>query len=127
MNNNKLITLTNKMIIPSIGFGTCKHTLEETIDDIVLDAIDCGYRYFDTASFYATERDIGRALKRSGLKREKYFIASKLWYEELGYENIKLLDCPIVEGSIVASIAAKNGNNLDEIVQEVLNTSLNKR
>lgn len=87
MNNSKLITLTNKMIIPSIGFGTCKHTLEETIDDIVLDAIDCGYRYFDTASFYATERDIGRALKRSGLKREEYFIASKLWYEELGYEN----------------------------------------
>ena len=54
-------------------------------------------------------------------------MTSEMVIEELGYENIKLLDCPIVEGSIVASIAAKNGNNLDEIVQEVLNTSLNKR
>lgn len=89
MNNNKQTTLSNGMNIPSVGFGTSKHDLSSTIDDIVLDAIDAGYRYFDTASFYATERDIGRALKRSGLKRDEYFIATKLWYEQLGYENAK--------------------------------------
>ena len=89
LNNMKEIKLSNGMVIPSIGFGTCKHDLTQTIDDIILNAINAGYRYFDTASFYATERDIGRALKKSGLKREEYFIATKLWYEELGYENAK--------------------------------------
>lgn len=89
MNTNSQIILTNGMIIPSIGFGSSKHGLPSTIDDIILDAIDVGYRYFDTASLYGTERDIGRALKKSGLKRNEYFIASKLWYEELGYENAK--------------------------------------
>lgn len=89
MNTNSQIVLTNGMIIPSIGFGSSKHGLPSTIDDIILDAIDVGYRYFDTASLYGTERDIGRALKKSGLKRNEYFIASKLWYEELGYENAK--------------------------------------
>lgn len=87
--NMKDIKLTNGMVIPSIGFGTCKHDFSETIDNIVLDAVDAGYRYFDTASFYATERDIGRALKKCELKREEYFVATKLWYEELGYENAK--------------------------------------
>ena len=89
MNTNSQIVLTNGMIIPSIGFGSSKHGLPTTIDNIILDAIDVGYRYFDTASLYGTERDIGRALKKSGLKRNEYFIASKLWYEELGYENAK--------------------------------------
>lgn len=89
MNNIKQIKLTNEMFIPAIGFGTCKHDLTKTIDDIILDAIDVGYRYFDTASFYATERDIGRALKKSGLKRNEFILATKLWYEELGYQNAK--------------------------------------
>jgi len=87
---NKEITLLDNSTIPSIGFGTCKHDLTTSIDDIILDALDSGFRYIDTASFYATERDIGRALKKSNLKRNEYIIASKLWYEELGYENAKL-------------------------------------
>lgn len=87
--NDKEITLKNGMIIPSIGFGTCKHNIEESIDNIIKDALDMGYRYFDTASYYATERDIGRSLKASGLKRSEYYVATKLWYEELGYDNAK--------------------------------------
>lgn len=83
------ITLNNGMQLPRIGFGTCKHDYGKTIDSIVLDALDAGYRYLDTASFYATERDIGRAVKESGLDRGELFIATKLWYEELGYKNAK--------------------------------------
>jgi len=87
--DNKQFKLANGMIIPTIGFGTCKHDRNETIDDIVLDALKAGFRFIDTASFYATERDIGRALKNSGLKREDYIVQTKLWYEELGYDNAK--------------------------------------
>lgn len=52
-------------------------------------AIDNGYRYFDTASVYETERDLGRAIKESGIDRSEFFIQSKLWIDEMGYENAK--------------------------------------
>lgn len=89
MNEINNIKLNNGMIVPPIGFGTCHHGLPRPMDEIVLDAIKSGYRYIDTASFYRTERDVGKALKNCGLKREEYFLATKLWYEELGYENAK--------------------------------------
>lgn len=83
------IKVSNGINLPPIGFGTCKHDLNSTIDNIILDAFAAGFRYIDTASYYATERDIGRALKQSKLERKEYNIATKLWYEELGYENAK--------------------------------------
>ena len=83
------LTLNNGMKIPAIGFGTCKHSLSQPIDDVISSALEAGYRYFDTASFYETERDLGRAIKESSIKRDELTIATKLWYEELGYENAK--------------------------------------
>ena len=50
------ITLYNNMKVPAIGFGTCKHSYDKPVDDIILKAIESGYRYFDTASYYETER-----------------------------------------------------------------------
>ena len=66
-----------------IGFGTYKATDEK----IILQAIEAGYRYFDTASFYGTEKFIAEAIKQSGMKREEFFIASKLWKTDMGYKN----------------------------------------
>lgn len=83
------IKLSNAMTIPAIGFGTCKHKYNQPIDDIILNAMEAGYRYFDTASYYETERDLGKAIKASNLKRNELTIATKLWYEELGYDNAK--------------------------------------
>ena len=42
-----------------------------------------GYRYFDTASFYETERDLARALKETGIPRNEVQIASKAWHADL--------------------------------------------
>lgn len=83
------LTLNNCVQIPAIGFGTCKHSIQEPIDSIILSAMETGYRYFDTASYYQTEKDLGKAIKQSGLKREELTIATKAWYEELGYKNVK--------------------------------------
>lgn len=81
--------MNNNFNFSQIGFGTCKHSLNRPIDDILLNAMEIGYRYFDTASYYETERDLGRAIKQSGLDRKDLTIATKLWYEELGYKNAK--------------------------------------
>lgn len=83
---NECYTLNNGLLIPCIGFGTYKAAEGEDIK-VLETAIAAGYRYFDTASFYGTETYLGEAVKNSGLKREELFITSKMWKEEMGYEN----------------------------------------
>ena len=80
----KNIKLNNGLEIPQIGFGTYKSEAQ-----VILQAIEAGYRYFDTASFYGTEKSIAEAVKKSGLRREEFFIASKLWKDDMGYEKTK--------------------------------------
>lgn len=75
-------TLNNGVTIPAIGFGTYKANLET----IIL-ALEEGYRYFDTASFYGNEGDIAEALRQTCIKREEIFIASKIWKSDVGYEK----------------------------------------
>ncbi|MDY3919137.1 MAG: aldo/keto reductase [Candidatus Limivivens sp.] len=81
----KLLTLTNGLTIPAVGFGTYKATAGEG-ESVILDALRAGYRYFDTASFYGNEEIIGSALAKSGIPRRDLFIASKVWKTEMGYE-----------------------------------------
>ncbi|MBR2207743.1 MAG: aldo/keto reductase, partial [Synergistaceae bacterium] len=80
----KNIKLNNGLEIPQIGFGTYKSETQA-----IINAIEAGYRYFDTASFYGTEKNIAEAIKQSGMKREDFFIASKLWKDDMGYEKTK--------------------------------------
>ena len=78
--------LSNGLAIPCLGFGTYNPGGGNT-KEIVLNAIKAGYRYFDTASLYETERALGQAIKESGIDRAEFFIASKVWIDEMGYEE----------------------------------------
>lgn len=80
--------LENEMIVPAIGFGTYNAKGGDNLQ-MIKDAIEVGYRYFDTASLYGTERALGQAIKESGLPREAFQIATKVWIDEMGYENTK--------------------------------------
>lgn len=80
--------LNNGVENPCIGFGTFK-AADSKSAEIIRTAIDAGYRYFDTASFYGTEGYLAEAIKASGIKREELFITSKAWKTEMGYENVK--------------------------------------
>lgn len=79
-------TLSNGVKIPCVAYGTYK-AKDENGADIISAAVEEGYRYFDTASFYETESYVAEAIRRSGLPREDFFIATKLWKEEMGYEE----------------------------------------
>ena len=83
-----MITLSNGTEIPALGFGTYKAADGKSAKVIQM-AIECGYRYFDTASFYKTEEYLAEAIRKSGIDRKEFFIASKLWKTEMGYENTK--------------------------------------
>ena len=78
--------LNNNICIPNLGFGTYKAGNGEC-EKAIVDAINTGYTYFDTAAFYKNERDIAKAIKNSNKKREELIIASKVWREDLGYDN----------------------------------------
>lgn len=81
-------TLSNGLQIPCVAFGTYK-AADGNSAEVIKTAIETGYRYFDTASFYETETFLRDAIKESGISREEFFIASKLWKDEMGYENTK--------------------------------------
>ncbi|XP_057823253.2 aldo-keto reductase family 4 member C10 [Cryptomeria japonica] len=73
--------------IPLIGLGTvAADQNEEDITVAVITALQVGYRHFDTASMYKSERPLGKALNtafQNGLvKREDLFVTTKLWNTE---------------------------------------------
>lgn len=60
------------------GIGTFLLTPDEA-EASVLSALQCGYRLIDTANAYVNEKAVGRAMKKSGLRREEIFLETKLW------------------------------------------------
>ena len=80
--------LSNGVKMPNLAFGTFKVNEGDDVQ-IILDAINVGYRHFDTAAFYNTEEALGKAIKKSGIPREEFFITTKVWKTSMGYEGAK--------------------------------------
>lgn len=80
------IDLNDGNSLPMLGFGTYKATAEAGIRS-VLDALSHGYRLLDTAAKYNNEQEVGKAIQTSVIPREEIYITTKLWRENLGYEN----------------------------------------
>lgn len=72
------ITLNNGIKMPMAGLGTFLLTPDEA-EDACVSALECGYRLIDTANAYMNEKAVGRAMKKSGVKREEIFLETKLW------------------------------------------------
>lgn len=81
-------TLNNGVVNPCVGFGTFK-AADGQSTEVLKTAIDAGYRYFDTASFYDTERSLGQAVREKEIPREELFITSKAWKTEMGYREVR--------------------------------------
>ena len=71
------ITLNNGYQIPQLGFGTIQQ-FGKQIEDNVAFALNHGYQLIDTANRYGNEVEVGKGLKQSGLKREDYYLETKL-------------------------------------------------
>ncbi len=78
-------TLNNGVEIPVIGLGVFQTQPAETTA-AVLAALETGYRHIDTAAAYGNEREVGEAVRRSGLARDEVFIETKLWVTDYGYD-----------------------------------------
>ncbi|HIW43983.1 MAG TPA: aldo/keto reductase [Candidatus Prevotella stercoripullorum] len=82
----KEVRLNNGVMMPAVGFGVYQIPVEET-ERCVSDALEVGYRMIDTASSYFNERQVGDALRRSGLRREQVFVTTKLWVQDYEYDD----------------------------------------
>lgn len=95
--------LENGVRLPEIAFGTWKLPAQEETTQIIQDAIEVGYRYFDTAKSYGNEINIGKGIKASKINRKDAIIAGKLWNDdrnrvmEACEETIHKLDCDYLD------------------------------
>jgi 2,5-diketo-D-gluconate reductase A len=71
------IRLNNGVEIPQVGFGVFQVPPSDTAD-VVVRALEIGYRHIDTAQMYGNEKGVGAAVARSGLDRGEVFVTSKL-------------------------------------------------
>ncbi|WP_342387720.1 aldo/keto reductase [Salinicoccus bachuensis] len=84
---NDTYTLNNGVKMPFIGLGVYKAENGSQVKDAVLAAIEAGYRHIDTASFYGNEKGVGEAIRASDVPRDSLFITTKVWNDDLGYEE----------------------------------------
>ena len=77
------LTLNNGDQIPQLGLGVFKVD-DDVCEQIVLDALEVGYRHIDTAMIYRNEAAVGRAIAKSGIARDELFVTTKLWNSDQG-------------------------------------------
>jgi diketogulonate reductase-like aldo/keto reductase len=79
------LSLNNGVQMPALGFGVFQ-TPPDVTAYAVRTALEAGYRLIDTAAAYGNEREVGQAIRDSGLPREEVFIETKVWISDYGYD-----------------------------------------
>ncbi|HEY0215722.1 MAG TPA: aldo/keto reductase [Cellulomonas sp.] len=80
------LTLNNGVTLPALGFGVFQTPPAETVA-AVEEALRVGYRHIDTAAAYGNEREVGEAIRRSGVDRADIFVETKVWISDYGYDQ----------------------------------------
>ena len=80
------LTLNNGVTMPALGLGVFQSPTEETTAAVEA-ALRDGYRHIDTAAAYGNEREVGEAIRASGLDRSEVFIETKIWISDYGYDE----------------------------------------
>lgn len=81
--------LLNNIEIPMLGYGTYKTAADEEGLQMIKDAIKAGYRHIDTAQGYKNEHLAGQAIRESGIPRNQFFVTTKVWNDNQGYDKTK--------------------------------------
>jgi len=72
--------------MPLLGLGVYDMHGKET-EQAIADALETGYRLIDTATLYANEEGVGRAIRDSGVARDDVFVTTKVWNSDQGYDT----------------------------------------
>jgi len=71
------LELNDGNTIPQLGFGVFQIPPADTARAVGL-ALEGGYRHIDTAEMYGNEKEVGEAVRASGLDRADVYVTSKL-------------------------------------------------
>lgn len=82
----KQVRLNNGVTMPTLGYGVFQISRRET-EGCVSAALEAGYRLIDTASSYFNEKEVGEAIRKSGIGREEIFVSTKLWVQDYETED----------------------------------------
>jgi diketogulonate reductase-like aldo/keto reductase len=80
------VKLNNSVEMPILGLGVWQMAQGAETQRAVKAALGVGYRLIDTAKLYANERDVGIAVRESGIPRKEVFVTTKLWNTDHGFE-----------------------------------------
>ncbi|HEY6890051.1 MAG TPA: aldo/keto reductase [Solirubrobacter sp.] len=80
------LKLNNGVEIPALGLGVFQSPPEETTAAVET-ALRDGYRHIDTAAAYGNEREVGDAVRASGLDRSDVVLETKIWISDYGYDE----------------------------------------
>ncbi|MFW0786363.1 aldo/keto reductase [Gordonia sp. CPCC 206044] len=80
------LTLNNGVTMPQLGFGVYQTPPQQTVTAVET-ALSTGYRHIDTAAAYGNEREVGDAIRNSGIARDDVFIETKIWITDYGYDT----------------------------------------
>ena len=83
----KNITLASGQEVPIFGLGTWQLKGRQC-ERIVKEAIALGYTHIDTAWMYQNQREIGKALRDTGVDREGIFLTTKIWHTHLRHADV---------------------------------------
>lgn len=78
--------LNNGVSMPWLGLGTSRINQPEALE-LFTHAIQLGYRSIDTAELYKNEHLVGEAVRHSGTSRSEFFLTSKVWEDDQGYDQ----------------------------------------
>src|SRR4051794_9778360 len=81
-----VLKLNNDVEIPTLGLGVFQSPPEETTAAVEA-ALREGYRLIDTAAAYGNEREVGDAVRSSGVDRSEVFLETKIWISDYGYDE----------------------------------------
>ena len=87
--NQMLVTLNNGVQIPALGFGVFQTSPEDTVAAVAT-ALGDGYRLIDTAAAYGNEREVGQAIRQSGIDRSQIYVETKLWISDYGKDKAQV-------------------------------------
>lgn len=79
------LILNNGVELPGLGYGVFQTAPAETVTAVEA-ALRTGYRHIDTAAAYGNEREVGEAIRRSGVDRSEIFVETKVWISDYGYD-----------------------------------------
>ncbi|MFM9910659.1 MAG: aldo/keto reductase [Chitinophagaceae bacterium] len=86
INSQSHTLLNNGIKMPLLGLGVYD-MYNDVAEAAVSNALEIGYRLIDTAAMYRNEKEVGNAIRSSGVNRKEIFVTTKVANTDQGFDE----------------------------------------